>query len=281
MKNHKTGLDLNRQNLLEQGILSEENINFYSDIFDFQFKTAARWSENIPAMDITAGTAEPVLNSTLIKTELLAQDILISSLIELAAIIHRYNPGMDFSRAIENIKNNHHDCDRIIDALLSRETAALEPLAAAAKLGFDEYLFLAVNWLKPFFISLRDKYYPENHDAHKERTCPFCGYYPDMSLFSGEKEGRRYLRCGLCENQWAYPRLACAVCGEISQKKLEYFSEEGNDRYRVDACHTCSGYIKSVRLNKLDETENCDLSIENLLTLSFDAEMISKGFSKP
>ncbi len=281
MKNHRTNLEQSREKILKQGILTEANIDFYADIFDYQFNTSALWEASIPSMQIPDDITGPVLNPSSIGTDLLSNELMLSSLTGLAAIIHKHNPGMNFDHAIDIIKNTPGNISLIIESLLSTDTAKLEPLSVSAKLGLDEFLFLAVNWLKPLFTALREKNYTADPEIHKERKCPFCGYHPDMALYSGEKEGKRYLRCGLCENIWAYPRISCAVCGESNQKKLEIFTEEGNDRYRIDACHTCNGYIKSVRLNKLDETESCDLSVENLLTLSFDAEMIDKGFNRP
>ncbi|HPS58384.1 MAG TPA: formate dehydrogenase accessory protein FdhE [Spirochaetota bacterium] len=281
MHNHKTTLELYRKNLLKQEILTEENINFYADIFDYQFNKTSEWTANLPAVEIQADGTEPVLKSSSIKCELIPPELLFSSLSELAAIIHKHNPGMDFSHAIDSIKKDPGTCNDIIESLTAKDTSKFESLAVSSKLGLDEYLFLAVNWFKPLFIALREKHHKADPDTHKDRTCPFCGYYPDMAIFAGEKEGKRYLRCGLCENQWPYRRISCAICGESNQKKLEYFSEEGHERYRIDACHTCNGYVKSVKLNKFEEPESCDLSIENLLTLSFDAEMLRKGFSKP
>lgn len=281
MQNHKSNLDRNIEKLVNLGILSRENISFYADVFDYQFMAATTWSGSLPRIEIENDGVESPASALSIKLDQASTDLLLSGLADLCAIIHRHNPGMDMTHTVEFIKGNTGSIQNIISSLLEKDTARLEPLAASSKIGADEFLFLAVNWLKPLFIALREEHHHPDEDIHKGGSCPFCGYYPDMALFSGEKEGKRYLRCGLCENLWLYPRIACAICGENSQKKLEYFTEEGDEHYRVDACHTCNGYMKSVKLNKLEETGNCDLSVENLLTISYDSEMLSRGFSKP
>ncbi|NLV67415.1 MAG: formate dehydrogenase accessory protein FdhE [Spirochaetes bacterium] len=280
MKNHNTNLELNKEKILQQGMLTEANINFYADIFDYQFTTANRWAAELPKVEIRDEGTEPVLDTASLQNVLPSNQLYLSSLTELAAIISKHNPGLNFDHALELLKHDSANAG-IIESLLIMDNSKIEQLAASAGIGHEEFLFLVVNCLKPLFIALREKHYTADPETHREKTCPFCGYYPDMALFSGEKEGKRYLSCGLCENLWAYRRISCAICGESDQKKLEYFSEEGNDRYRVDACHTCNGYIKSVRLNRLDEIENCDLIIENLMTLPLDVEMLKKGFSKP
>lgn len=280
MQNHKSNLDLNIEKLVSRGILSTGNISFYADVFDYQFNAAAAWSANLPQLEIEQGS-EPLISAASIKLSRASTGLLLTGLSDLCGIIHKHNPGMDMTHALENIKGNAGFIPDMIAALLEKETAKLEPFASSSKIGEEEHLFLIVNWLKPLFIALREQHHHPDTEKHGSRSCPFCGYYPDMALFSGEKEGKRFLRCGLCENLWLYPRISCAICGESSQKKLEYFTEEGDERYRVDACHICNGYIKSVRLNKLDETESCDLSVENLLTLSFDSEMLSRGFCRP
>ncbi len=281
MHNHKSNLDASREKLLQQKIMTEENISFYADVFDYQFRKSAEWADKLPALETASDDTEPLIKSSSIKINELSAEILLSDITEISSIIHKYNPGMDFNYMTAAIKEDRSIIETIIVALLEKETGKLQSLAASAKTGFEEYLFLIVNWLKPLFIALRLKHYHADPEINKDTTCPFCGYYPDMALFSGEKEGKRYLQCGLCENLWAYRRVSCAICGETDQKKLEFFTEEENDRYRIDACHTCRGYIKSVKLNKFEEPESCDLIIENLLTLPFDAEMLRKEFRKP
>ena len=167
-------------------------------------------------------------------------------------------------------------------ALLDRDAASLEAFARAHRTGADEAVFLATNWLKPLFIAMADsRGGAEWEDVDTERSCPFCGHYPEMSLIVAGQEGKRHLSCSLCETRWPFKRIACSVCGNEDAEKLEYLSEEGDDRYRIDLCHVCRGYIKTVRLDKFEEPGECDPAVENILTVHLDSAALKRGFHRP
>lgn len=277
MQNHKSNLLQDRGKILLEGILNEEAIDFYSDVFDYHYNAVARWKETDPFKE----TLEFPLDASLLNPEGTLTDFLVRDLSELTGIIHKHNPGVDLGATSVALSSDASSIRGIIDLVLSKNTDELQVMADSAKVGFDEYVFLIINWLKPFFIYLKEKYSTEKQEDHGDRTCPFCGYFPDMALFSAEEDGRRYLRCGLCENIWPYKRISCAICGEENPRQLEYFTIEDEERYRIDACHSCGGYIKSVRLDKSEELDSCDLTVENLLTLALDTEMMNDGFGKP
>ena len=279
MQDHKTKLLRDIDKIEKDGILNKEAIGFYSDIFDFQSRMHSRWNELTPFPE-TCRDANTPIDSSSLRLDGKARELLTLSFAEICEIIHRHNEGIDLSRAKETVTSDTTFFDTIIDHILKKNTDALYTMAEDARMGFEEYLFLTVNWLKPLFTALRGRYAGTKVEEYKDRTCPFCGYYPDMGLFAGEKEGRRFLRCGLCENVWMFRRISCAICGETDAKNLEYYIIENNERYRVDACQSCKGYIKSVRLEKFDTIESCDLTVENLLTMSLDAEMMNKGYGK-
>ncbi len=279
MQNHKLNLEKNITTLREQGILKPDSIDFYSGIFDFQFAAYTRWTGYSPFPEIESGTdADMFLKS--ITTGIAVRELLANDCGELCAVIKKHNPGMDLTHLLENINSSSDTIDRIICALLENDPAKIGTIASSSRIGTDEFIFVIINWLKPFFTAVREKHYTPDPEIYGGQSCPFCGYYPDMGLYLGEKENKRYLHCQLCENTWMYRRLACISCGNEEKSRLEYFTDETNERYRIDACHECKGYIKSVKLNKLDESDSCDLTIENMLTLSLDAEMLKKGFKK-
>jgi len=279
MQDHKTNLLQNIEKIEKDGILNKEAIGLYSDIFDFQSKTHEEWKEMVPFPELKTDAKMPFEPSSL-KLDNAARDLLKKSFKSLCSVIHTHNQGMDLSSTVNTLESDDSFIDTVIDHLLKKNTDALFAMAETARIGFEEYLYLVVNWLKPLFVALMERYAGNVLDEYHDRTCPFCGYYPDMGILSAEKEGRRYLRCGLCENVWMYRRLSCAICGERDAKKLEYFMLENDERYRVDACNSCKGYIKSVCLGKFDEMDGCDLTVENLITMSIDAEMMDKGYGK-
>ena len=279
MPDHKKQLLENAEKIVKDGILNREAIDFYADIFDFQSATGDRWKEPASSLNMVNPDDLPLKPEGL-RFDTSAKDILAGSFSELCSIIIRHNPGLDTSKATGVMTAGSTVLLSAIDHVMNKDTDSINAMASSAGMGFEEYLFLLVNWLKPLFTSLRERYAGADPVEYRDRTCPFCGYYPDMGILSAEKQGKRFLRCGLCENIWMYRRLSCAICGEGKAEKLEYFMPENNDRYRVDACNTCGGYLKSVCLGKFEELKTCDLTIENLLTMSLDSEMLGKGYGK-
>lgn len=277
MQDHKTNLLQNVDKIEQDGVLNKDAVGLYADILNFQSETNTKWKALDPFPQIKT---ELPLGPGSLDLDSAAKDILKGSLEEICSVIKVHNPDLDFSGVKAAVNGDDSFIDTLINSVLGKDTDALNAMALSAKMGFEEYLFLMVNWLKPLFTALCERHDGTDSLEYRERTCPFCGYYPDMGILSAEKEGKRFLRCGLCENIWLYRRLACAICGERKADKLEYFMLEENKRYRVDACNSCKGYIKSVCLEKFDELDSCDLTVENLLTMSLDAEMMNKGYGK-
>ena len=56
--------------------------------------------------------------------------------------------------------------------------------------------------------------------------------------------------CSMCATEWRFQRLTCPRCGETEAVKLPVHTAESIDHVRVDACTTCSRYIKTVDLRK-------------------------------
>ena len=54
----------------------------------------------------------------------------------------------------------------------------------------------------------------------------------------------------MCATEWRFRRLTCPHCGETDADKLPVHTAESIAHVRVDACTTCSRYIKTVDLRK-------------------------------
>ena len=79
-------------------------------------------------------------------------------------------------------------------------------------------------------------------------SCPFCGYYSDISKIIEARYNVRILHCGFCENEWKYPRLNCAICENNDQDTLGFFTYDDDNVYRIDFCDVCKGFIKTIRI---------------------------------
>ena len=91
-------------------------------------------------------------------------------------------------------------------------------------------------------------------------------------------EGRRRLRCAACGCGWNFPRSRCAHCGNEEAKLLHYIAADGEgEKYRVDLCDRCHGYLKSVTAFAPTPPEL--LTIEDAALLHLDAAARERGYT--
>jgi FdhE protein len=85
-----------------------------------------------------------------------------------------------------------------------------------------------------------------------ETFCPHCGFAPQVALLRDDAliKSRRLLECLLCRTQWPFRRAVCPHCGESKSDQLEFHEPEGFPHVRVEECHTCRAYFKTVDLRK-------------------------------
>jgi hypothetical protein len=263
MQNHQANLLAKVEKILADGVLNSEACGFYADVFGFQSENFSAWQNAVQFPEFTNG---------LIRLNDESETMLIASLAALGGVVKKHYGGINFTSAINISRNELYS---IIENITGKKTEAVRAFAEAAGCGFDEYLFLLINWLKPLFIAMRER--AQISGDIEKNSCPFCGYYPDMALLYANEEGKRYLRCGLCEHIWPFKRIGCALC---DGDDLKVFLHDNDERCRMDACKICNGYIKTVRMNKFEDMDDCDLTVENLASLSLDAEMLRNGYGK-
>ena len=82
--------------------------------------------------------------------------------------------------------------------------------------------------------------------------CFECGAPPQVAVLRDlpDAVGSRSLTCSMCSTEWRFRRLTCPHCGETEAGKLPVHTAESIAHVRVDACTTCSRYIKTVDLRK-------------------------------
>lgn len=163
----------------------------------------------------------------------------------------------------------------LLAAFLRQETDSLERMAGEVDLDPAVLAFVARMALSPSLEALREKVAPGlGTDAWNQRYCPICGSSPDMACF--DSRGKRYLHCGLCGQEWAFPRLRCPFCGNEEHADLGYFHAEEEEGFRVDFCRKCNRYIKVVDRRAFEEP--APLELENLATLHLDILAGEHGF---
>ncbi len=142
---------------------------------------------------------------------------------------------------------------------------------------YDLLDFLLQESMHPFFALLSEEFKGLVANSEWSRgRCPVCGRETALSFLSSEEEGRRYLFCSQCGLEWPVKRLKCPFCGNEEQKQLGFFTVGDDEKYRVDFCHQCKKYIKTIDTRKI--SGEVDLEVENLITLHLDILARQEGY---
>ena len=115
----------------------------------------------------------------------------------------------------------------------------------------DDFYFYARAFLEPVATSLAQAD-SDQPTAWTQNFCFACGGPPQVAVIRDLPDalGRRSLTCSMCATEWRFRRLTCPNCGETDADKLPVHTAESIAHVRVDACTTCSRYIKTVDLRK-------------------------------
>ncbi|MFH1823719.1 MAG: formate dehydrogenase accessory protein FdhE [Candidatus Firestonebacteria bacterium] len=108
--------------------------------------------------------------------------------------------------------------------------------------------------------------------------CPVCGNLPKISRLMKET-GKRQLVCSLCWTEWSFTRISCPYCLNTCQDKLGYFYIDDDKAYRIDVCHICKNYIKTIDEKQIGR--ETVLEIEDIITYHMDILAFSKGYKNP
>jgi formate dehydrogenase accessory protein FdhE len=109
-------------------------------------------------------------------------------------------------------------------------------------------------------------------------TCPLCGGRPAVGVLRSEGDGaKKSLICMLCAHEWAFRRIYCPACGEEREPQMAYYSAPEVAHVRVDVCHTCHTYLKSIDLTK---TGLAVAVVDELATIPLDLWAREHGYEK-
>lgn len=280
MQDHAAYFQGRSGDIVKKGYLDEQSARFYQALFEYQRDEHARYAAlaDLPAVRVEDLPLSK--NSGIILAEA-SLSAVAAGAGALSSLIAKHHPGLMLEPLADPIANDTTALKELTGAFLAGDHDMISVLALRYKTGTEECVFVLANLLRPFMAALRERSGAAVPETELQRLCPFCGYYPDMSVIGGGEEGGRFLHCALCENRWQYKRVACTVCGTEDASKLEYLSSEDDRRYRIDVCDECGGYIKTIRLEKLQEPEACDPVVENILTARLDSAAIKKGYRRP
>jgi hypothetical protein len=172
------------------------------------------------------------------------------------------------------------DLAEVWAAVATGDAPRLAFVAAELKLDPDLLPILAQNSLRPALHAWADGLNGVvDLDQWRRGRCPMCGNAPALSEIRG-KEGERRLRCTLCGAGWYFPRLQCPFCHCREYQSLGYIAVAGEEeKYRLQTCDACRGYIKVVVT--YDPLPTTWLAVEDLATLHLDSIAVARGFAHP
>jgi FdhE protein len=144
----------------------------------------------------------------------------------------------------------------------------------------SETLTFLINYTAKPFLKEYGKITGLHYDPEQwlKGNCPVCGGKPTFALLNKDA-GMRYLHCGLCEVKWRYHRLGCPYCGN---NESQFFTVEGQEKYRVYFCDKCRGYIKTIDEKRVDGNSlakgTLDLFREDINTVQLDMLAMQEGY---
>lgn len=280
MVNHSTYFTTRTDTIMKNGLLDEKSVQFYRALFEYLDAEYSRYA-GLPGLPEVRGEDLPLSQHSAV---ILAGDMpraLAAGTGPLAAIMAAHHPGLVLEPLTGSLSRDVSALSGLAVPFLAMDHEGMAALSLSHKTGLEEFVFVMTNLLRPLMALLRERTAALIPATGSPLLCPFCGQYPDMAVIGGGDEGKRHLHCSLCGLRWTFKRLACAVCGTEDSSKLEYLSMEGDTRYRIDVCHECGGYVKTVRLDKFEDMEARDLAVENVITAGLDGAAMREGYRRP
>jgi len=182
-----------------------------------------------------------------------------------AAADGRLDPGELFSEALLR----HADHVAAMGAAIGVDR---DLLATLASLAVAPQLRGLAARLSPAIEQLEDQ------GAWLRGYCPACGGSPLLGELRGV-ELRLFLRCAACGLAWRSRRLFCPFCATDDHHALRILQVESENRFRVQVCDRCHGYLKIG--NAFDPPPAELLPLDDLASIDLDMVAIERGYARP
>jgi FdhE protein len=142
----------------------------------------------------------------------------------------------------------------------------------------DPHDFYARAFLEPVVLSIARESSIQPPDW-TQNFCFTCAAPPQVAVFQDLPDalGHRSLMCSMCATEWRFQRLTCPHCGETEADKLPVHTAESITHVRIDACTTCSRYIKTVDLRQKGDAVPL---VDELASLELDIWAQEQGLTK-
>jgi FdhE protein len=168
------------------------------------------------------------------------------------------------------------DLEITVKNLLTDRQEELHETARELSIEPEILSFAIGQLLKPFVEKRAESISPRLNELEWFKGyCPICGSWPMMSFLKGE-EGKRWLKCSFCGNEWRFVRTACPFCENDDSESLEYLYSEERQSERAEVCHKCKVYIVGMDLRQREEETVTEVAPLGLMYLDILAQQ--EGF---
>ena len=231
-----------------------------------------RWQTPLPdgePGERAAGSVEgvPLLHLRRLKVDAGAAQGLVRDLASAAdGSLRRYRPSaQDAVGLITAAVRQDSDGFRALAAGVGIDGGALSAVAHLASLPLLQSCGRVLGSRLP-------RFWPDGY-------CPVCAAWPLLVEQRGIDRSRQ-LRCGRCAVEWEAQWLCCVYCGERDHQRLgSLVPEDGGEVLKVEICHTCGGYLKSVAT--LQRIPAFELLLRDLETVELDLVAVDRGHGRP
>lgn len=181
---------------------------------------------------------------------------------------------------VEAVKRKVWDVAALAQSILSDDAAVA--VKRADELGLDAEL--AATLLRLTLLPLLEQISAAARSLRPREGwtmgyCPTCGAWPLLGEYRG-LELTRFLRCGLCADDWGVDRLFCFVCGARAHHDLQYIQVAGEElKQRAQTCERCHSYIK--QLSTFSALSAPALLVADIATLHLDLVALERTYSPP
>lgn len=262
-----------------------------ADTIAFGRGLVARYIDELPAAGRVALTPEatreklatgvPLLEDEDLDLDLPGIRAFLLSLCRWAEEMDRLGELADGARRVQRgIESGALVIDDLIGAALAGDQETLEGTAGRLEVPPELLQTLTGFTISAALMETARSFAPIVEGAWVEWVqgiCPVCGGPPLFGELQGS-EGKRVLRCAACGAGWRFPRTRCPHCDNQDAKTLHYLAvEEEAEKYRVDLCDRCRGFVKSA--TSFAPTPAELLTIEDAAMLHLDATAREWGYT--
>ena len=210
--------------------------------------------------------------------------VLTPMLVKLCEALARGGAGASAEHIQQEIEGRRLDAGSLLTCSLRRDHQAIRTAATHRGLAPDLLWLVAELGVSPFVFAIQRSIFeapppPDLQAALAQWTrgyCPACGSWPALAEVVAQ---RPILRCSFCALAWEQPSHVCIYCDAPGDRVTPVATGDGRTDRRLDACLSCSGYLKAIDVAALSPFPL--LAIGDLETMDLDMTAMQRGLGRP